>query len=343
MGLTGMRQNPTNSSFPLLGVRFCWQAFTLVEILVSLAVLSMILLAMGSIISSVQRVAMQTSSRVEQFREARRAFERINQRLSQATLNAYWDYVDSNGNPRTSANAGNFTPFKYARLSELRYMQTSAVALNAPHGGSLAGQAVFFQAPLGQTDASNLSSMNSLLNTIGYYLEKCSETSLRPAVLQTPDRVRYRLFELTEPSENLVLYSYTSGSDAYNGTGWYTAPLAVRSDSTRLADNVVALLFLAQYTDATGADVQTFSYSSAPKNFSNQAIEENNLPSSVRVTMVAVDEAAAKRINDQNISLNDVQDNASLSTLETQLIAHHLNYRKFESVLFIQAAKWSVK
>ncbi len=103
--------------------------FTLVELIVAMAVLSMMGIFMLSVVGTAQNVAKQTTSRTEQYREARRAFERINQRLSKATLNTYWDYVDASGNPRTTATAANFTPSKYFRVIELRYLQTNATSL----------------------------------------------------------------------------------------------------------------------------------------------------------------------------------------------------------------------
>ena len=71
--------------------------FTLIELLLAMSVLALMAVMMLSVTSSAQKIAKQTTSRTEQFREGRRAFERINQRLSQATLNTYWDYVDNQG------------------------------------------------------------------------------------------------------------------------------------------------------------------------------------------------------------------------------------------------------
>ena len=90
-------RHPTKASFPRTSR---WKrrskgynptAFTLLELLVAMAVLAMMAVMMLSITSSAQKVAKQTTSRTEQFREGRRAFDRINQRLSQASLNTYWD------------------------------------------------------------------------------------------------------------------------------------------------------------------------------------------------------------------------------------------------------------
>jgi len=312
--------------------------FTLIELLLAMAVLALMAVMMLSVTSSAQKIAKQTTSRTEQFREGRRAFERINQRLSQATLNTYWDYVDSSGRPRTTSNATTFTPNKYARISELRYLQTNASSLTAPGGGTMVGNSVFFQAPLGKSDT--LSGLNSLLNTTGFYIKKSDDSALRPATVSA-SKTRYRLFELTEPAENLTIYSLTSGNATTTSTAWFTTPLAVLGNSRRLADNIVALLFQAQYQNASGTPTSAFNYTSVPRGAATQPIEENNLPPNVRVTMIALDEPSARRVAEESITLTDATDDASLATLEKNLTDNRLNYRKFQSTVSIGPAKWS--
>ena len=314
--------------------------FSLLELIVAMAVLAIMAVMMLSVTSSAQRLAKQTTSRVEQFREARRAFERINQTLSQATLNPYWDYVDLNGKPRTTNTS--FTPAKYFRLSELRYLQTNASALAAPRGGTMAGGSAFFQAPLGKSDT--VSGLNSLLNTVGFFIERGSDSSLRPPTVTAAAKTRYRLFELLEPTENLTIYGLTSGNSTYGGTNWFTTPLANATNSHRLADNIVALVFQAQYTAANSTPTNSFNYTSTPQGVGlTQAVEENNLPPNVRVTMIAVDETSARRIADQNIALTDATNDTLLATLEQQLSDNRLNFRRFESTVSIGPAKWSSK
>jgi uncharacterized protein (TIGR02599 family) len=312
--------------------------FSLIELLLAMAVLALMAVMMLSVTSSAQKIAKQTTSRTEQFREGRRAFERINQRLSQATLNTYWDYVDSSGRPRTTSNATTFTPNKYARMSELRYLQTNSSSLTAPGGGTMVGNSVFFQAPLGKSDT--LSGLNSLLNTTGFYIKKSDDSALRPATV-SESKTRYRLFELTEPAENLTIYSLTSGNATTTSTAWYTTPLAELGNSRRLADNIVALLFQAQYQNASGTPTSAFNYTSTPRGLSSQPIEENNLPPTVRVTMIALDETSARRVVDENITLTDATDDTSLATLEENLTEKGLNYRKFQSTVSIGPSKWS--
>ncbi len=316
--------------------------FSLIELLVAMAVLAIIGVVMVSVTGAVQRVSRQTKGQVEQFRESRRAFDRINQRLSQATLNTYFDYVDSSGKPRTSATAAAFTPQKYARISELRYLQTNASAFTAPGGGDMKGQSVFFQAPLGKTDTNTLSGLNSLLNTVGYFVVKGDDAGFRPPTV-TATKNRYRLFEVVQPTENLSIYALTSGAATNTSTTWVTDALANSNNSHRLADNVVALVFQAIYPDASGNWQTNSNYSSAPRNTATQAPEENNLPPRVKVDMIAVDEPSAQRMQDMGITLNDAKNDVELGNLEGQLRDKNLNYRRFQSIVTVGPAKWSTK
>lgn len=316
-------------------------AFTIIELLVAMAVLAIIAVIMVSMTSSVQKVTKQTTSRVEQFRESRRAFDRINQRLSQATLNAYYDYVDSNGRPRTTATAATFNPSRYARISELRYLQTNADAFSATNKGI----AVFFQAPLGQTASADLSGLDSLLNTVGYYIEKGGDSALQPAPVRNagvPSKDRYRLYECVQPTENFSVYGLTSGAATNNSTTWVSGALAA-GNSYPLAENIVALVFSAIYPDASGTWQTNSTFSSAPRNQATQPIEENNLPPKVRVSMIAVDETSASRIADTGVSLTDPLTHEDLADLEKDLVDKNLNYRRFESIVTIGPSKWSAQ
>jgi uncharacterized protein (TIGR02599 family) len=316
-------------------------AFSLIEVLVSMSILILICLVAFTLIDSTQKIWRQTSSRTEQFREARRAFERITQRLSQATLNTYWDYVDASGNPRTTANASTFKPHKYARQSELRYIQLNSGSLSAPRGGVLHGQSVFFQAPLGETKSGDMSNLNTVVNTTGFYIEKGTDADFKPPFILF-SKERYRLYELNEPSERLSVYSYTSGNSSYNGTEWFAKPLQETSYTSRLADNIVAMVFLAEYPDGNTI-TKSHLYSSAPVAGPVQPVETHNLPPAVRVTIIALDEISARRVQDVNITLIDAVDEDTLEDLVDQLSSLKLNFRKFESVVLIGASKWSTQ
>src|SRR6185369_7334797 len=68
------------------------RGFTLVEMLVSATITVVLAGIMFAILSQTSRVVGRTVGKVEEFREARNAFEAVSTRLAQATLNTYIDY-----------------------------------------------------------------------------------------------------------------------------------------------------------------------------------------------------------------------------------------------------------
>jgi len=252
------------------------KGFTLVEMLVSVAIVVLLLTIMLSMITATRNTWTFTRSRIEQFQDSREAFESITRRLSQATLNTYWDYVYANGT--------NNAPTGYERQSELRFVSgASSQLLQNTNNGALdfPTHSVFFQAPLGFVTSGTYSQLKGLLNTWGYFVQFGSDASLRPPFInsmtngnqqstnQPALRYRFRLMELMQPSESLTVYKYTNGetvysgggiSNTYNGQSWYINPLnfalsAQQSQNgqgtgtdpayTRvLAENIVALIIL---------------------------------------------------------------------------------------------------
>ena len=221
-------------------------AFTLVELLVSMVVLLLIMVMMATISNQISTVWKQANSRSETFRQAREGFEAMTRRLSQATLNTYYDYYDSNNPPRLSSNsyytatpaAGAsqppFVPSQFLRTSELRFISGLATKLitattSDSAGGATAPErsthAVFFQAPFGYTETTvnatpgpSYNGLPNMLNTWGYYTEYFNNQSLKPAFVASAETAsghvvphnRFRLMELNEPSEKLTLYQTTS-------------------------------------------------------------------------------------------------------------------------------------
>ncbi len=295
--------------------------FTLVELLVSMVVLTIVLLAASQLITTLRSVITQTTSGIQEFKAARLAFETMTRRLGQATLNAYED-LDRTQN-------------EYVRASELRFISGDAGTLmgtNAvldptqPTGSTDAvhpTHAVFFQAPLGFA-GSSYANLPKLLNTCGYFIEWNSDRDLRPPFLPAaspPLRWRYRLMELIEPSENLSIYRYTSGSNgatvprtkswSYFTREWFQTPLALPAASRPahvVAENIVFLALLPivaprnaaqpEEGDADGASTDIapkYLYDSSVQTPTLAADSRNQLPPMVRVVMVAVDEPSFLR------------------------------------------------
>ncbi|MCE9612461.1 MAG: Verru_Chthon cassette protein C [Chthoniobacter sp.] len=308
----------------------------------------------------------QTTGRVEQFRSANNGYEAITRRLSQATLNTYWDY----DNPTS--------PKKYFRQSDLRFLSgnmtagtkkllTTVKPRRPTHG-------IFFQAPLGFVDdATNFSGLDNLINTWGYYVE--FNYDARPAFIESlsaaskpANRWRYRMMELMQPSNALSIFSFTSGNPAYVGKEWFSTklpaatlpPAALPVTPTHvLAENIVALVVHPRLTkkeeELTGKTLsKDYFYDSTVTNTDPDINPKSQLPPIVQVTMVAIDEqSAARTANGDKVPAFDVlldtlfQDttkfDADLTSLQTALAAQRLNFRVFTSSVSIRGAKWSRK
>ena len=338
--------------------------FTLVELLVSIALITLIALLLSSMTGATASTWRHTTARIEQFRSAETAYESITRRLSQATLNTYWDY----DNPTA--------PKKYLRQSDLRLISGNMTAgpkkLLTVAGPRRPTHGIFFQAPLGYVDnAASFGGLDNLINTWGYFVEFNYDT--RPAFIESmagkpPNRWRYRLMELMQPSNGLSIYQYSSGNPAYVGREWFTGnlppvtvPPAVPTTPTRvLAENVVALVLLPKLSkkdeEALPGKVlsKDYFYDSTVTNADPDINPKSQLPPIVQVTMVAIDETSAQRIANgstlpafnaslDTLFLDAAKYDADLKTLQTTLVDQRISFRVFTGSVSIRGAKWSRK
>ncbi|HEX4086014.1 MAG TPA: Verru_Chthon cassette protein C [Chthoniobacteraceae bacterium] len=343
-------------------------AFTLIEMLVSVAILSLILVVVASIADQTRRTWSFTNSKIEQFSGARTAFETVTRQLSQATLNSYWDYVNASGVARSSSNASTFIPASYARQSELRFVTgfTANLAAGLPQNSNPRPfHAVFFQAPLGYSEPMastgvQLTGLDSLLNSLGYFVEFNSDTSYEPSFLGTVNtikpRYRFRLMQFLEPANSFSVYSYTSGQPTYDKMQWFESAFGTPGATPDhiLAENILALILLPKLSaeeDPTGASIApAYAYDTA--NATDQTTI-NQLPPEVQLTLVAIDEASANRLavlngsnmppvlSGSNLFTSASQYSADIQTVETTLTQQHINFRLFTTNAIIRAAKWS--
>lgn len=331
--------------------------FTLVELLVSMVVLSLLLLILLGIVNQTSDTWRYTVSKVEQFRGARDGFESMTRRLSQATLNTYWDY-----DPPPPA-----APQKYIRQSDLRFLAGGAALVTEELVKPRPTHAVFFQAPLGFVDELEFIGLENLINTWGYFVEFNSDLTSRPRFLEDLDpklkeRHRFRLMEMMQPSNKLNIYSLTSGLSGDIKTQkktWITAPLTSAQPPIHvLAENIIALVILpklAAKEDPSGIKLASdYNYDSTDltKEGDPEVNPRNQLPPLVQVTLVAIDEASAVRIADGQVppdwGLDGLFKNAAnyqedLGRLTAALSQQRLAYRVFTTHVSIQGAKWSRK
>ena len=325
-------------------------AFSLIELLISLAVLSVLVVLAASLIGAIQDVWKRSSARTEQFRSARQALETVSARLSQATLNPYWS-LDSTINPT-----------RYERQSELRFFTGPAISTIGSTLGNrtiVPGSAVFFQAPTGYFSSNSTDSrLIAAMNTWGYYVEYGPESSRPPFITSSiiPTKNRFRLVEFIEPSDSLTVFSKTSGNSAYNGKDWFTTPLATAGNRRVLADNIVAFVALPRLSsteDSTGTALSpAYTYDTTTSSATPKLNPKNQLPPIVDIAVVAISETTANRITwgssppdfgTSTLFQNAANMDADLETLRTNIEKMNLSARVFRTSVPISAARWSTE
>jgi len=355
-----------------------WGGFSLVELLVSITILTFIMLLVMSMTDQTGKIWKRSTSEIQAFQNARAAYATMTQRLSQATLNTYLDYYDSTKTARTPATAATFVPAYYARNSNLHFIVDQAAGTNMVPGASNLhpGHAVFFQAPLGFTlDATDYSGLPNMLNACGYYVEFNTNKPYMPpflsGVTSVQERYRYRLMEFLQPTEADSIYNPAN----YPGTTkalydkWFTdflppnvtvaqAPLRV------MADNIIALAILPELSPhdqvtQTNLVTSSYTYDSRAGDIITNKLTHHQLPPLLRVVMVAIDEPSAEHLNPvgsttppslisgltffQTTTSPDPNTdiNNDLATLTAALSAKKVNYRVFDNDIAIRGAKWS--
>jgi len=332
--------------------------FTILELLTATAILAAILVMVFSVLSHGTDVWRRANANIDAFQNARAVFDIMTSRLGQATLNTYWDYYDAGYQPfRLAANVADFVPKYYGRYSDLHFVSGPAASLlpaPPPGASALATQAVFFTVPTGLTTNAAYQPMPELLSACGFFVAFGGDDVTRPAIVTAPINYRWRLMELTAAAESPGLF------DPATGTDWFTAPVA-GGQVRPLADNIIALVIwprLAPQNDPEGAAIAPdYAYDSrttAAWSGGRQPIQAHQLPPSVQVTMVAIDEAAAIRL--QNGSTpptaitgalagrfsGDVTACADdLRQVEADLVKSHINYRVFTTTVALRESRWS--
>lgn len=348
--------------------------FTLVELMVSAGILSLLVLMLVTMTDQTSTIWKRTTGKAEQFREARSAFEAMTTRLAQATLNTYWAY----DNPTT--------PKQYERRSELRFISGPASELfGAGATPERTTHGVFFQLPLGLSEKAKYEGFESLLGTCGYYLEYGDDKDLRPSFINesiVPVRYRYRLKELCQPAEENFIYKKTSGVGTarikYSGKEWFQDIFNTTPPVHVIAENVIALIITPRLSKTDEEEVRKDSsnpspdwsplapdylFDSSPTSTGSDRYKDgrlnpiHQLPPLLQVTMVAIDELAAQRMDlgpssadpfelhgkfkqSANYS-EDLLESGSDHSLEALLIKKGLNYRIFSTNVVIRGAKWS--
>ncbi len=189
--------------------------FSIIELLVSVAVLSLVMVLVFQMLERTQISFKKARDSVSEYKDARNGFDAITRRLSQATLNTFWQVTKNSANVAT----------KFQRESDLHYVSGPAATLLGPspaNAGERTTHAMFFQSPTGYSEvvarnginANNLQygNFSNLLNGWGYFVEFGTDTIDRPQYLNSLDnaprpRARFRLMEFSQVSERLQIYA----------------------------------------------------------------------------------------------------------------------------------------
>lgn len=223
------------------------RGFTLLELLAATAILLIVMVVLLQLVGGVGDVWKASTGKISAFQNARSAFATVSRTLSRATLNTYNDYIDAAGNYRTSANAATFSPAKFARASELHFLSGPAATLvPGANATSNPGGAVFFQAPMGDTDDPELNRLNRTLNSTGFYIQYGDpDSALVPNWLQPlfAGTKKFRLVQLVEPTEKLEIYNSTAAGGypaKPGGSNWLDSFRTPQSDPNKPRARVLA-------------------------------------------------------------------------------------------------------
>lgn len=352
------------------------EGFTLIELIVTMAVLSIFVLMLSTLTDSTFKLWRSTQSSISMFSAARNAYDIMARRLTQATVSTYLDYYTVSGGVWTRRAAGDnaFVPSRYGRASDLHFVSGNAGAILG--STSTQGHGVFCFAPLGFTDNSvNYADLPNLLNAVGYYVEFGSDQSLRPAFLGSfSNKYRFRLVENIQPSQDFTAYPFFTDTNTANDRNWISAGIGTStSGKNPLADNIIALVIRPEmpeqdaktvfgssgkawnlttnylYDSRSGANRPTLSVSNPT------ALQFAQIPPMLRVVMIAVDETAARRLMGAGTTppaalvLNPVwftdpsKLNDDLDSLSKQLRDADVAHRIFNQVIPLRAAKFSAQ
>lgn len=246
--------------------------FTILEMIVGVTILVLLLSMMVGVLSQTSSTIRWSSARADTFSTARSSFDLLSQRLSQATLNTYWDYDSPTA------------PSRYLRQSDLQFLIRQNTQ-ERPYG-----QEVFFQSPQGYSPSASYQAASGLLNACSFRVRYGSDDGFRPATTSSP-RWRYRLMQSLQPAEQLQIFSDRAGDNP----PWVQS---TASAELPLADNIIAMIVwprLPTDEDPTGETLtQDYQYDSYDNALSSpQPVTANQLPPILQVTLVAISESAA--------------------------------------------------
>ncbi len=322
------------------------RGFSLLEVLVTLALLLIVLTTLMQFMSNVDQVWKSTAT--DPFAEAANAFETVAHHLAGATLEPYQDYADNTGAFRSAASPVTFTPDHLARRSDLTFVCGSSSGANGwltASGRVTTGGCAFFIAPRGYTQTNAHLGLDHLLNALGYFVEFSDETDAPAFILPVTHRWRWRLKQLVQPSESLAVYGSATSLP------WVQSMVQTGAPTSVLAENIVLLVVLPERaaTDTGAALSPDFHYDSRD---AGNPLTRHQLPPRLRLALMAIDEPSAQILAAQNGSQPPAlvpenlftvaaQLDADLASLDVALTARKIQHRLFQREILLPAAAWT--
>ena len=300
---------------------------TLLEILLSTAVLGIVLIAIAATMSSMQNIWTSVREKSDQYRTTRLAMDTIAARLSSAMLAPRWEH-----DPEATG-----TDERYVRQSDLHFVCGPADELLRSR--SFPGNAIFFQAPLGERgtdgEVDSYDPLHQALSAWGYFVELGSDAGTRPPFLQdqtelAPARMRFRLMEFRQPAHELTIFQSANSNQTQPELatesqrdrlyGWFRKPVVEGNLRDRpvsmVADNVLAILLTPVDPENDGSSplagddgvYDTRRHLWQP-NRPQSTLSRHRLPPVVQLTVIAMSEDAWTNITgDQIAKLRSVVD-----------------------------------
>ena len=253
-------------------------------------------------------------------------------------------------------------PFRLRGMNGNRSSLSSAVT-----------HAIFFQAPLGVTQDGTNAGLTNLLCARGYFVVYGNDAPFLPAFLPAEyAKTRYRLMEYSPPAERNRVY-VPDYLPMKNPTAWFDVDAMSqiiagesatnRSPTRPIAENIIALIIsprLSPREVGAGGNVTSiapnYSYDSTKTEGQTAASPQGTqhlIPPLVEVTMVALDEPSAEKLElkGHGTSIPEAA-GASFTTaggyesdiraLEQYLIDQRLNFRIFRTTIGMRSSKWSL-
>jgi len=304
-------------------------AFTILEMLVSMTVLSLILVLLLTVNNQTMQLWRRSSGSVDAFQAARLGFDVMIRQLKSATLNVYWDY-----DPPFPDN-----PTRYVRRSDLAFVcGPAATLLGATYGP---GQCVFFQTPAGRMNDPAARRLKLVLNTCGFFISYGDVNQAFPGFLSTPARNRYRLMSVQSTGEEMSLFTGRTQNT------WFTGQLG---NARTVAENVV--LLVVRPLDAARVDLGYTLDTRLGESTKPQPATSNQLPPLLDVTMVVVTEDSENRKNStagyqfsaadlSGLFTNPASYDQDMTAFQAVLAREKLDYRVFRQQVSLPNSKWS--